>query len=71
MGIQSSRPGGGFADAGIGTSFAAPHVSGLAALLLDEDATRTPDQVREFLVARCKALGTKNKNVEGAGRVKI
>ena len=36
-GIETCRPGGGFASAGAGTSFAAPQISGLAALLLDDD----------------------------------
>ena len=35
-----------------GTSMAAPHTAGVAALLLSEDSTRTPDQVRSLLKAR-------------------
>jgi serine protease len=35
-----------------GTSMAAPHTAGVVALLLAEDGTRTPDQIRSLLKAR-------------------
>ncbi|HYO15197.1 MAG TPA: S8 family peptidase, partial [Thermoanaerobaculia bacterium] len=35
-----------------GTSMATPHVAGVAALMLDEDSTRTPAQLRNLLIAR-------------------
>lgn len=35
-----------------GTSMAAPHAAGVVALMLAEDATRTPDQIRSLLKAR-------------------
>lgn len=38
-----------------GTSMAAPHTAGVVALLLAEDGTRTPDQIRSLLKARAMA----------------
>lgn len=70
-GIETSRPGGGFGSAGAGTSFAAPQISGLAALLLDDDPNLLPDAVRDALIAKCKRFATGDANVQGAGLVKL
>jgi len=40
-----------------GTSMAVPHVSGVAALLLAQDSTLTPDQVRDALESTAEDLG--------------
>ncbi|MDH3454725.1 MAG: PKD domain-containing protein, partial [Desulfuromonadales bacterium] len=40
-----------------GTSMATPHVSGVAALLLAQDPSRTPDQIRAILQATAKDKG--------------
>lgn len=40
-----------------GTSMSSPHVSGVAALLISMDMSRTPDQVREILQNSAKDLG--------------
>ncbi|MCL5962695.1 MAG: S8 family peptidase [Chloroflexi bacterium] len=40
-----------------GTSMAAPHVSGVAALLISQGAATTPDQVRRALKSTAKDLG--------------
>ena len=46
-GITSCPVQGGFGNVTHGTSFAAPHVTGLAALLLANDPTLDPDEVRD------------------------
>jgi serine protease AprX len=66
-GILSCRIDGTFADAGIGTSLAAPHVSGLLALLLAADPDLCPDELRETLFARCRQLAEGDENIQGLG----
>jgi subtilisin family serine protease len=51
-----------------GTSFAAPQVSGIAALLIGGRPDLTPDMVRHFLMASAKDLGPKGRDSQfGAG----
>ncbi len=53
-----------------GTSFAAAHVSGLAALLIEQNSGLSPDDVKSLIMASAKDLGAKGyDNVFGAGRV--
>jgi serine protease AprX len=71
-GIVSALIQGGYGDCGAGTSFAAPHVAGLAALLLARDPTLDPDEVREALIDASKPLrGRFDGNAQGAGFVKL
>lgn len=47
-----------------GTSVAAAHVSGIAALLLERKASLTPADVRTILMATAKPLGAKDKGTK-------
>ena len=58
---------GGFPSTFLGTSAAAPHVAGLAALLVELDPTLTPAQLKSVLMQSAVALG--DANAFGAGRV--
>jgi serine protease AprX len=52
---------------GFGTSFAAPQVAGLLALLLEQDRNQTPDQLRAALLASCQKLPGGNAKTQGKG----
>jgi subtilisin family serine protease len=53
-----------------GTSVATAHVSGVAALLVAEEPSRTPEDIRAILVDTAKHLGTEGVNPQfGAGLV--
>jgi uncharacterized repeat protein (TIGR01451 family) len=67
--IRSSLPGGtyGLKD---GTSMAAPHVSGLVALLLQADPNLTVDKIEEILTSTALPLGDPvPNNASGWGRI--
>ncbi|ODS40290.1 MAG: hypothetical protein A7315_09010 [Candidatus Altiarchaeales archaeon WOR_SM1_79] len=51
-----------------GTSMAAPHVSGVAALLLEVNSSLSPDDVKNVLMSTALDLGL-DQNTQGAGRV--
>jgi serine protease AprX len=71
VGITSCLVGGGFGDCGAGTSFAAPHVSGMLALLLERDPNLTPDELRDMLLNACVPLGGVDGNTQGRGLVSL
>jgi len=67
--IFVAAPNGGY-DFTTGTSVAAAHVSGLAALLIERNPGLTPDAVRAILVRTAKDLGAPGRDDEyGAGLV--
>jgi serine protease AprX len=70
-GITSCLVGGGSGDCGAGTSFAAPHVSGLLALLLEQDPGQRPDDLRNAILQRCHPLAGVDQNMQGAGLVSL
>jgi len=70
-GIHSCLVGRGFGSVGSGTSFAAPHVSGLAALLLAQTPGLQPDDVRKKLLGLCTKLEDGDANTQGKGFVSL
>jgi serine protease AprX len=68
-GIVTALSSGGVGDAGAGTSFAAPHVTGLVALMLEREPGLTPPQIRDRLVAACELLEDADGNTQGAGLI--
>ena len=69
--VNSTTMGGGYSgNTWSGTSMAAPHVAGLAALLLDEDPSLTPYQLKFLLEETAVDLGAAGAdNVFGWGRI--
>jgi serine protease AprX len=70
-GVETCRPDGKFGSAGAGTSFAAPQISGLAALLLDEDPNLLPDAVRATLIRSSTRIKNGDGNTQGAGLIRL
>jgi serine protease AprX len=63
-------PDGSYGDAGVGTSYAAPMVSGLVALLLEAEPNRMPDAVRTRLVHDAAPLSG-GAGAAGAGLARL
>ncbi|MDQ3740516.1 MAG: S8 family serine peptidase, partial [Actinomycetota bacterium] len=61
--------GGAVGEIGVGTSYAAPHVAGLVALLLEREPELTPSQQRDLIVAAAQALDGLSVDEQGAGVV--
>lgn len=64
--MNAYQPNGDFGAVGHGTSYAAPHVAGLAALMLSRSPELTPNQVRDAILADCRSLGA-TQSAEGRG----
>lgn len=58
---------GGFGSAGAGTSFAAPHVTGILALLLEREPELLPDQLRAWVRDHARKLGGESVEAQGEG----
>jgi serine protease AprX len=63
--------GGGFGDAGMGTSFAAPYVSGLLAVFLQGDPNLVPDQLRQQVRQGARPVSGFGPDAQGAGLVRV
>jgi len=60
-----------FGDCGWGTSLAAPHVSGLLAVLLEMHPGLTPNEQRLRLLSLCTSFNGVSVNAQGSGLVSI
>jgi serine protease AprX len=58
---------GGFGSAGHGTSFAAPHVTGVLALLLESEPALLPDDLRAWVRGRGVRLARIGAGIQGEG----
>jgi serine protease AprX len=70
-GLFSATESGGFADVGAGTSYAAPHITGVLALLLEQEPELTPEEQRARLLAACAPLPDVDQDTQGAGAVSL
>ena len=70
-GIFSCLAGSGFGDIGMGTSFAAPHVTGLLALILEQEPSLSPEEQRNFVLKLCTKLNGFGAAAQGAGLVSM
>jgi serine protease AprX len=70
--IEACDVAGGFsATATPGTSYAAPHVTGMVALLAEQQPDWTPDQVRDHLIATARPLDRHDAGDQGAGLARL
>lgn len=70
MGMSCILTDGGFGPLNFtGTSFAAPHISGMLALLLEGQPNMTPDAQRTAIIAACRKLNPHDQNFAGDGFV--
>ncbi len=67
FGISSCLTAGGFGIIGSGTSFAAPHITGLLALILEGNPHLSPGEQRNFLLQLCTKLDVFTANEQGSG----
>ncbi len=71
VGLEGALVGGGFGACGWGTSFAAPHVAGMLALLLEKDLDAAPDELRATLESCCAAFNPSDEKAHGKGLVSL
>jgi len=65
--LVSCKVDGKIGKVGFGTSFAAPQVAGLLALLLEQDHNQSPDQLRAALSGLCRKLPGVKADTQGNG----
>jgi serine protease AprX len=66
-GLEGLLPGGGIGNIRHGTSYAAPHVAGLLALLLESEPELSPTEQRDRLLQSCRELSGISRDEQGSG----
>ena len=69
--IRTSLINGSYGPAGNGTSYAAPHVTGLLALILEENPDLTSDELRDFAIRLCRKLEGVDDVRQGNGVISL
>jgi serine protease AprX len=70
-GVVTCLVNGGVGDAGYGTSYAAPYVAGILALILEGEPDLPPEEQRERLLNLCTPFDNVPANTQGAGLISL
>lgn len=70
-GLISCQIGQSFGPVGSGTSYAAPHVTGILSLILQQNPQLSNDELRDFAINLCTKLNGFSENDQGYGAISL